>query len=719
MQLPGEKIQKELPRIKKNVERSHAYWSDNIKCYNEFMEFVFKTSLTATDLTVLEELGKPEIEQNILEAYVSRLAGEFSKQIPSFEVGAAEGQPVDSKVIEAVRGHLLAVYDDFKQNGGANRTYREQLGGGFSVWKLYTDYANSKSFEQNIYLKNVFDPTMCGFDPVAIMPHKGDGRYSFELFPKTKDDFLAEFSGFPIDEIKFCREEGSFNWSYKNQTEEILLYCDYYEKKNKRIKIYKLSDGRVLSKEDYEELIKSWKKQGILMAPPVPVQERYTKVDLICRYEFVENKILRYTETNLPILPHIFVDGNSVTLRESNDGASYQKTRPYVYQAKGTQRLKNFSLQTLANDLENMVQHKWIFAKETIDPEYKDAIINPQKASTLVYSCLLNKDPQQQLPAPREVQRVPAPPEVMGTVQMTDQMVQNTLGSFDSTIGKINENDLSGIALIEAATQSNSAAMPYVISYMQAMNHAAQGILGLIPKYFVTPRSIPVILPDGKRDFQVVNAPGAPHLKYDDESLKVRVEAGPNFSVQKTKAFNYLRILMQISPDINALLTGEEGLPILLKNVEFQGVEELKDALGPFFQKKNQMQQMQQQQIQAEMQEKQAAFQQMQQKQQLEMAKFQQSMQQDNVQNNLRAAEISQKNKDSDIELLKLLTDKEISDKNAVIQLAKAHSEMVNDALKSAHSEVDLHHRHAKETIELLHKVSGENKHLEGEHKNG
>ena len=41
------------------------------------------------------------------------------------------------------------------------------------------------------------------------------------------------------------------------------------------------------------------------------------------------------------------------------------------------------------------------------------------------------------------------------------------LGSYDASLAQ-NDQQLSGVAIVEAATISNGAAMPYVINYMQS-----------------------------------------------------------------------------------------------------------------------------------------------------------------------------------------------------------------------------------------------------------
>ena len=79
-------VQKELNPIKDAITESHAYFVDNYKMWHGFRKFLYITSLTDADKAVLNELNKPQLEFNILESYVSRQKGEFSKQEPSIKV---------------------------------------------------------------------------------------------------------------------------------------------------------------------------------------------------------------------------------------------------------------------------------------------------------------------------------------------------------------------------------------------------------------------------------------------------------------------------------------------------------------------------------------------------------------------------------------------------------------------------------------------------------
>lgn len=594
-----------LKDIKKKVEESRQYFQDNVDRYHEFKQFVFKTSLTEEEMGVLESNGKPTVEFNILEAYVSRLRGEFAKQQPSLTVRAADGVPlfqltknfIDTlKVIEA---HLRAIFFDGDDDMLEYQIYSDLLAGGFSTMRVYTEYVNELSFEQNIKVERVFDPTLCGFDPLARDSHKGDGRYAYEIYPMTRGEFEDEYGKEATQDMKFTRNLEGYDWSFKNEQEEVVLVCDFYEKIAKKAKIVKLSNGHTITEKEYKRFLELWEEANYLEQPPLVVDERYTMIETTGRYRFCETKVLDFVETNYKYLPLVFVDGNSVTLQDG--GANYQMTRPYVYHAKGIQRLKNYAGQSLGNELENTIQHKFVVAVESIPEDYLHAYENVQKADTLVYNHFLDRNsPDITLPPPREIVRTPIPPQITETFTLSDQMTQAILGSYDNQ--NMNRAELSGIAIARGAMQSNNASVPYIVGFIRGLNRVAQIIIDLIPKYYRTPRSLPVIEPSGKRSHVLVNQTGNLYMNYDPNSIQVKVEAGVNFAMQKEIAMQTITQLMGTSP-LFADFMNRHGLQILLDNIDIRGVDELKSKAETFEQD---LQKQAKQQEQFQMQEQQA-----------------------------------------------------------------------------------------------------------------
>jgi len=698
--------QDQLARIKENVKKSYEAFKRNYERFHEFRRFIFETSLTQDDITLLTTLSKPQIEFNVSEAYISRLMGEFSKQEPSIEVGSEDEEEADPATVHVVEAHLRHILLDKRNHHTRWEIMKDLYSGGFSSGKLWTDYAapmGKKAFQQIFKFDRVYDPTLCGYDQMARYSHKGDGRFCFECMPYEVEDFKTINSNVKVDKLSFTRNFSGFNWSYLNGNEKIVVACDYYEKKKREVKILQLANGELLTQAEYEAMAETWDQSGTLALMPQPKgKSRWTTLETIVRYRCIETEVYEYVETDFTYFPLVFFDGNSIMLRNpKTSGAVEQVTRPYVYHAKGAQKLKNFAGITLANEMENIVQHKFIVAKEALPKEmdwlaaYKDI----QKPSNMVFNAFFEQDPDKPIPNPiREVQRVPTPPEVVQTFASTDSLIQNILGSYDASLG-INDNQLSGVAIVEAATQSNAAAMPYIVGFLQGLQRIAEIVVDLIPKYYKTPRTIPVMGIDGKHDYVKVNQEDGFSMFYDTNVLNVKVEAGVSFQIQKSRALQQLIALQGVSDQFKAFMA-DKGLNVLLDNIEIRGIDQLKMLVEEWQQEQAKMKELAMQQQQQEMQNNPAVM-----KAQVEMAKVQQSGQELQVK-----AQMHQEQFKLDIERLKqdqlkILTDLSIAKDNSMTQRIKAEAERFSKQVELAMQKKDMQHRHFREAIETHNKV--------------
>lgn len=727
------KHQERLSHLKKMVESWNEYFGANNQRYWEMTKFVFASNLSSTDISSLNTLKKPTIQFNVLEAFVSKLRSQFVKQEPSFEVRAADGVPLQMLTEEfiatekVVEGYLRAIFDDAANDGLQSNIHTDQLAGGFSAVWIRTDYVNEYSFEQNIIVERVFDPTLCIWDPLARTSHKGDGGYCGMLVPYTKEKFIQEYGEKAAEGIKFQNTSAmsGFTWSYKNQKEDIILVAYMFEKKSKKRKIVKLSNGDVVPLDNYKELLTRWDD---ITQPPIILDERETDVETIVHYQFCENKVLSYEETDYKYLPIVFVDGNSTLVKGdtstsqaeapvggSSSGATQQMTRPYVYNAIGAQRAMNYAGQTIAGEIENMVMHKWVVALEAIptNDKYLSAYTNPQEASVLVYNAF-DSETGQPLEGPREIQRTQTPPIVENTFMNSVQTIQATLGSYDAQQGNIDPS-MSGKAIMQGAMQADGAAGPYLINYIKAWNRIGQVVIDLIPKYYKTPRSLPVIDMDGKRRFQIVNAPKdmqhqqaqdreqqqqgdmnfdtqgrqeqqSVSLSYEPHTLQLRIEAGVNSAVQKQIAMDQV-IRLSASNEAFQAFINERGLPYLLDNLEIRNIDSLKVEAEAW---------MQDMRAQKEAAAQQPSPQQMEMEtiKQIEMAKVAQRQQQAEGELAVKAANVAVAKEKNEIEFERLLAEigefeanKAMAQQKTVAEESKAAVDLAIEVAKLQHEQ--------------------------------
>jgi len=685
--------QEQLERIKTNVRRSYDYFKPNYDRYNEFRRFVFESSLKDDEIQLLMAQSKPQLEFNVLEAYISRLLGEFSKQEPDIEVSADDQSKADPMTIKVIEQHLRHTLLDPKNHNTRYEVYKDLLSGGFSSLKIFTDYANPMSMHQIIDIERAFDPTLCGYDQLARYSHKGDGRFCFELFPMSKDDFKEEYPDIDVERLSFKRGFAGFNWSYLNDTTPTLIIADYYEKKKKETKIVETRENKVMTLDEYNKMLDEWDK---FEAPPAIIgKPRKTMLETICRYRLIENMVMKYEETDFRCLPLIFVDGSSVMVKTPKNGNVRQVCRPYVYHAKGAQRLKNYAGIAWANEIENTVQHKFMVAKEALPKEedFLQAYKDVQKASVLVYNSVHENNPDMPISNPiREIQRVPMPVEISQAFTGSDSLIQNILGSYDASLG-INNNQLSGVAIVEAASQSNSTAMPYIVGYLQGYSRAAEVYVDLMPKYYTTPRTLPLIDEEGKKGYIKINQDDGMPMDFDTNDLNVVVKAGASFQVQKSRTLMMVKEMMGMSP-IFAQFIAEKGLNFVLDNMEGKGVDQLKSMVDEWLQEMQQQKAMAMQQQQQEMQNNPAVM-----KQKIDAQKLMQQSVKDDKQFQMDMAKLEMDEK-------KLLADLRISQDQSAVQLVKANTERFAKSVDLQMQHHDMKHRHMKEAIETHHMVS-------------
>ncbi|OHE77462.1 MAG: hypothetical protein A3F67_02545 [Verrucomicrobia bacterium RIFCSPHIGHO2_12_FULL_41_10] len=666
----------ELARIKENISTSYLYFQDNYDRFRSFRNFVFKETVNDNQRSFLKNLGRPMVEFNILEAPISSLLGEFAAHEPSIEVSPSEGVPVDQQVIDLVEMNFRHALYVANKNSFSYEVYKDTLTGGFSVAKVRTDYENSMSFKQNIYIEKAFDSTLCGFDPMARHSHKGDGQYCFEIYPMTDKDFNRTFEH-DISEIKYNNVKTQddfegFMWSYKDiKDSKTILVAEYYEKKKQRTRIVELANGKVMRLSKYKKMQKLWEENNIVeQFPIIKGKPRWTTLETICKYVVCENGILDYQETDYAFLPLIFIDGNSIILTVGRGNSTYQMTKPYVYNAKGTQDLKNFAGQALANYLQNMVQHKFIIKKEAIvqDADSLEALKNIQRMNNIIVNAYSENDPNKPIDNPiTPVQPVPAPPEIMGAFQITDPTIQTILGGFASNLAK-NDNDLSGKAVIETLSASNAASMPFVVGYLNGLAQIATVYIDLIPKYLLGKRTLPLRDKEGKSSYQDINDDSV-RLDYEEGALKVNIEAGVNFKVSKDRAVSQIISLMSASEELSKFFNSEKGLTLLFKNLNIMGGDNLEDAIQEFMQQQKQEQEQAMKMQQEAMQNDPAIL-----KAKTEQMKVQQQGEQNQVENQFKIAQLQ--------------IDKQLAEAKLMEAEAKISESQVDQAIRLEEGEV-------------------------------
>ncbi len=605
------------------------------------------------------------------------------------------------KIAEGLSRHLNYMFTNTRNHHVQQEFMKDLLTGGWSVLELEVQYDHPMSMTPRMIPTMPEDRTLCGFDPKARLESKEDGDFCYKKFLMSREDFELMYPESDINAIKFESSTSDSDWTFKNNDIDVLIICDYWKKEKKAVDIVKLSTGDVVPVELYKKLSAA-NPEITKMGKP-----RKTIVEKICRYRVIDNQVVEREETLFKGLPLIFGRGDGAFLKYNSNETVTEQLIPYIYHARDMQRFRNYTLNSLANEIENIMQHKLMVAQEAYptQPQWQMAYTNYQNAAVLFYKSRYDDNPDQLIPNPvQPIPRMPAPPEIMQAFAQSGSVISNILGTMESPTQN-NINDLSGEAVVQAQMHANPTAIPYITGMAHALERVAQLYIDTLPEFIEHYENLPIITEKAKKEKFNVNGKTKDKFNYFPGQLKVDIKVGASYAVQKQQALLMVSKLMGMSPQLQQFFS-TKGLPYILDNLEGKNVDALKLEIEDWV---NQQSQIMQQQTQMQMQMQQ---QEMQNNPAMIKAQVDQQKLQMDGQNNSQKLQLETQKMQMqhqidmlklELEHNKLDAELHMSYRKDVMEIEKSkldhHDRSINTILKAE----DQHHKHSKESFESMH----------------
>lgn len=703
--------QNELYRLKTNVNNAYRSFKTNYDNFSKNQQFVFIDAMDSASTSTNNEINRPNVQANSLEVTLNRFCGEFIKNQPGISISPSDDyearnkdnpeQLVDkSELAQFLEGHARHILNESQKYGTVYFSFRDAISGGFSNLKIVADYVDNRSFHQDLTLRRCAQSILTGFDPLASLPDKSDAEYCFELYPMRDVDFKSKFPDVDIGALKYAAHVGPFQWTYLLGNDKVLLVADYYEKVRTKTTLYELTNGGIYLASEKKKLLKEWAEDITKGVAPAVVRERPTEVITIKRYQFIDNIIISEEETDYTDLPIKFMDGNSALSKDANGGATFQFTRPCWYQARDSQTLKNLAMQCMANELQMVRPMQLMASVESIPAEYIDAYTDPQPISTILYNELWDDNPDARLTMPQVIPRQLILGDLMSTFNAADMMINTCLGSSDNQMANVARKQGSGKAIEKFEAFTNIQILPYIYNCSLTMQSAMQTLVDMMPLYYTTSRTIPVMMPNGMRGAVNINPQDGEQgitLRYKPGDFKVKVESSVNFTQQQEQTLAQLTSLMNI-PQFAQFMT-DTSMDVIVDNIpNIRHGDVLKGRMDVWVKAQNDAKQAQMHQAMSEPKLEEQAMQMAGQKAQMEhqvaMTKVQQQSMADKADTALEVAKLELEREKLRVELLRMRADLEMSAQELEIKQQKAGDEhverMVDSAIKQSEHAHDL-----------------------------
>jgi len=543
--------------------------------------------------------GKPCLTINRLPAFIRQVVNDARQNKPSITVHPADSKS-DPETAEIISGLIRNIEYASDADVAYDTALESAVTTGLGYFKIGLDYAHDDTFDLDLKIEAVPDPTTIYADPRSTSFDSSDWDVAFEVEPMSKDRFEAMFKG--ADPVNWSVDYHGVGSPWLD--EEQVMVAAWWTREEAKSKLLALAapgaEPQVVAEEVYKARKDEFDALGLTVLREREVTGWKVKRRLITGAEVIEES--EWPGRFIPIVP---VYGDVVVV----DGK--RQFRSLVRDAKDPQRMFNY-WRTVSTEMVALAPRApFIGRKGAFDTDAeKWSTANTESHSYIEYDGA---------EAPQRQGFVGPPAGALQEALNASDDMKSVMGLYDASLGA-KSNETSGRAIIARQREGDTSNFHYIDNLSRAIKHAGRILIDLIPRVYSAPRIVRVLGADMKPQTVPVNQP---HEAQDDQGNAIQriyelgagkydltVEAGPSYTTKREEAASQMIEFVRAFPAA-APVMGD----LLAKNLDWQDADEiakrLQSLLPPAAQGQNpqlmqaqqQMQQMGQQlqQLQAEL----------------------------------------------------------------------------------------------------------------------
>lgn len=516
--------------------------NDNRITYKEDVEFAMLGEQWPDQIRKDRELdGRPCLTINKLPPFIRQVVNEARQNKPGITV-----HPVDSGSDPETADVFNGLIRNIEQSSDAEVAYDTALecaaAGGFGYFRINTAYTSDDTFDQDIVIERIANPLNVYGDPYSTAADSSDWDNAFVTDTLTRDQFEIKHKGAQAanwDDYQDCGEP----WLDGDN----VTVAEWWTREEVARQIVALSDGQVMSLEDYEANRDLFDALGVtVIGQPRDVRSHKVTQRIMSGAEILET--IEWAGKFIPIVP---VYGTEVWF----EGKRY--LRSMIHGAKDAQRMFNYWRTTATETVALAPKAPFIGPKGSFETDAaRWATANSQSHAYLEY------DDKGTPPMRQPFAGIPAG-ALQEALNASDDM-KAIVGLYDPSLGA-RSNETSGKAILARQQEGDVSTFHYIDNLSRAIRHAGRIIIDLIPKVYSVPRVLRVIGPQGETKMvnvapkdqqqpQVDPQTGEALRIYDITAGKydLTVKSGPSFASQReafvAAAVDLSRAVPQLAP---------------------------------------------------------------------------------------------------------------------------------------------------------------------------
>lgn len=502
----------------------------------------------------------------------------------------AKVRPIDSgATVEAAKlidGYVRHVEYASHAQSVYNTAQEFAVMGGIGFWRITTEYANDKTFDQDIFIRRIRDPLTIYLDPDIKEVDGSDAQFGFIFVDYTKKDFTRKYGESAYADAVCTLGMGS-QWLGKDH----VRVCEYFRIKNKKQEIAAIDaqimpmfegvlKSNIIDQEEVESDVWNAVKAAAKENHDL-IQLRSVDIKKVEWFLIAGNTIIDRRPWPGRYIPIIRVVGEELVI----DGKLERKG--HTRALKDPQRMYNYWTSSATEQASLQTKTPYVGEAEAFEgyQQYWDT------QHTTNYSYLPYNGKNQQGEPVQRPQREPPPqmsPAYLDGMKVAASEMMMVSGQYQAIMGQ-QGNETSGVAIQGRQRQGENATYHYIDHLSSAVRFSAVQIVDLMPHVIDTPRMLRILGEDGVEDFIHIdpNAETAHAQQKNQMTQEVKnilnpkigrydvvCDVGPAYATRRQEAFASLSQIMSGNPEL-LKVAGD----LLFKAADFPMAQELAERL--------------------------------------------------------------------------------------------------------------------------------------------
>lgn len=491
-----------------------------------------------------EEQKRPCLVVDKGNQYVKQVVNDGRMNRPSVKV-LPVGDKGDVKVAEAFMGLIRGILSRSNADEAFDTALDHAAGSGFGFFRVLTEYAGDRTFNQDIMIRRIRNPLAVMIDPACQMADFSDAEDGFICDDMSKAEFARIYPN--AEAVNWKADAGRYENGW---LEELTVrVVEYWYKEPQTETLLLLRDGTSVLERDYQE--------ATARGETLPEIVRQRDVDVMrvkwCRAsgaEILEER--EWAGRFIPIVPVIGVE------TDIDGKVSYTGLLEPAFDAM---RLYNFSRTAYAERVALSPKAPWLVEEQQIAdfPEWETA--NTENHAYLKYKA--TSIDGHLVPAPSRVNAADVPSGFSQDMQISEHDIQSALGMFAASIGAPS-NEKSGRAIMARQREGDVATFHFQDNLNRAVRFLGRILVDLIPKVYDTKRVVRILEEDGKSSevmvdptLEMANAklPG-PHgealavFNLSVGEYDVDIASGPSYTTKRQETAEAMFEMLRANPSL-------------------------------------------------------------------------------------------------------------------------------------------------------------------------